>query len=51
MNHLDCPLCAGHATIDDGLRAIRCDACGISVDVAPDPAVDLGTPAALDEAA
>jgi hypothetical protein len=47
MNHLDCPLCAGHATIDDELMIVRCDGCGVSVDVAPDP-VAL---AVLDDAA
>jgi hypothetical protein len=44
MNHLDCPLCAGPATIDDQLRSVRCDGCGVSVDIAADPAVaDLAT--------
>jgi len=39
MNHLDCPLCAGQATIDDELTAMRCDGCGVTVDVAADAAV------------
>ena len=39
MNHLDCPLCAGQATIDDELTALRCDGCGVTVEVAADPAV------------
>ena len=47
MNHLDCPLCAGTATIDDELTAVRCDGCGETVDIAPDP---VGR-TALDEAA
>ena len=46
MNHLDCPLCAGHATIDDELTVVRCDGCGVSVDVAADRTAD-----ALDAAA
>ena len=37
MNHLDCPLCSGHATIDDDLTVVHCDGCGVSVDVAADP--------------
>ncbi len=36
MNHLDCPLCAGDATIDDGLTAVTCLTCGMTVDVAAD---------------
>ena len=39
MNHLDCPLCAGQATIDDDLTAVSCDGCGVSVDIAADPAI------------
>ena len=41
MNHLDCPLCAGQATIDEELTALRCDGCGVTVEVAADPAVAL----------
>ena len=32
----DCPVCAGHAETDEDLTAVRCDACGVTVDVAPD---------------
>ena len=39
MNHLDCPLCAGQATVDDGLTALHCDGCGVTVDVAADLAL------------
>ena len=49
MNHLDCPLCAGQATIDDELSAVRCDGCGVTVDVAADPT--LVSAAVLDAAA
>jgi hypothetical protein len=38
MLTIDCPLCAGEATADDALVAVACDGCGISVDIAPDPA-------------
>ena len=41
MNHLDCPLCSGPATIDDDLTVVRCDGCGVSVAVAADPAVAI----------
>jgi hypothetical protein len=50
MNYLDCPLCAGHATIDDELTTVRCDGCGIVVDVAPDPGAGRRS-VILDEAA
>jgi len=50
MNHLDCPLCEGQATIDDELSAVRCDGCGVTVDVAADPALVV-IAAVLDAAA
>ena len=51
MNHLDCPLCSGHATIDDDLSTVQCDGCGIRVDIAPDPAPVVAMGHRLDEAA
>jgi Pyruvate/2-oxoacid:ferredoxin oxidoreductase delta subunit len=38
---IDCPLCAGEATTDDALSIVACDGCGVTVEVAPDPAVEL----------
>ena len=38
MLTIDCPLCTGQATTDEALTLVACDGCGISVDIAPDPA-------------
>lgn len=35
---IDCPLCAGQATTDEALTLVACDGCGVTVEVAPDPA-------------
>ena len=41
MITIDCPFCAGEATTDDGMTAVACDGCGVTVDVAPDvPALE-----------
>lgn len=45
MLMIDCPLCAGEATTDDGLTVVSCDGCGLSAEIAPDP------PAAMEVAA
>jgi hypothetical protein len=36
MITIDCPLCEGEARTDDGLTAVACDGCGVSVEVAAD---------------
>jgi len=41
MITVDCPLCAGEATTDETLSHLTCDGCGVTVDVAPDPAASL----------
>jgi transcription elongation factor Elf1 len=37
MITFECPWCAGPASADAELEHVSCDACGISVEVAPDP--------------
>jgi hypothetical protein len=41
MITIDCPSCSDEATIDEALTAATCDGCGVSVDIAPDPALAL----------
>jgi hypothetical protein len=41
MLTIDCPLCAGDATIDDGLTVVSCDGCGLRAEIAPDPTTAL----------
>jgi Pyruvate/2-oxoacid:ferredoxin oxidoreductase delta subunit len=41
MITIECPLCAGEATTDETLSAVSCDGCGVTVEVAPDPAIVL----------
>lgn len=43
---IDCPWCAGEATLDAAMTAVSCDGCGVAAEVADDP-----TPVALDAAA
>lgn len=43
MITIDCPLCAGQATTDEGLALVTCDGCGIAVEVGPDALVALNT--------
>ena len=38
MISIDCPLCGGEAHVEGVLEAVRCDCCGVTVDVAPDAA-------------
>jgi hypothetical protein len=38
---IDCPLCAGEATTDDGLTVVSCEGCDLNADIAPDPAATL----------
>ena len=38
MLTIDCPLCAGQATTDEALSLVACDGCGVTVELAPDPA-------------
>jgi ribosomal protein S27E len=41
MITIECPLCAGEATTDEALSAVSCDRCGVTLEVAPDPAIAL----------
>lgn len=36
MITIDCPFCDGTATTDEALVAVRCDGCGVAVDVVPE---------------
>ncbi len=37
MLTIDCPLCAGTASMDETWTVLECDGCGVAVDVAADP--------------
>jgi hypothetical protein len=39
MITIDCPLCAGEATTDEALLTVSCAGCGVTIEVAPDPAI------------
>ena len=43
MINIECPFCMDDARVDGPLDAVTCDACGVTVDVAPDAgdALDL----------
>ena len=41
MITIDCPFCAGHAETDHDLTTLRCDGCGVTIEVAPDAALEL----------
>jgi len=41
MITIDCPICDGASSTDDGLTVIACDGCGVAVEVAPDVPVAL----------
>jgi hypothetical protein len=41
MITIDCPLCGSEATTDEALSTVTCEGCGVSVQVAPDPAIAL----------
>lgn len=41
MITIDCPLCAGDAHVEATLDALTCDACGVTVEIAPDPGTRL----------
>ncbi len=41
MITIDCPLCAGEATTDEGLTLVTCGGCGTSAEIAADPFVAL----------
>jgi hypothetical protein len=41
MITVDCPFCARDALLDDGLAAMTCDGCGVTVDIAPEPTATL----------
>jgi hypothetical protein len=41
MLQLECPLCDGDARMDETVSRLDCDACGVSLEVAPDPLVAL----------
>jgi hypothetical protein len=34
----DCPFCTGDAQVEPALDSLTCDGCGVSVEIAPDPA-------------
>lgn len=36
MTTIECPFCSGDAQVEGVLDAVRCDGCGVTVDVAPD---------------
>jgi ribosomal protein S27E len=38
MLTIDCPLCAGEATTDEALSLVSCDGCGVTVEIASEPA-------------
>ena len=40
MLMIDCPLCAGHAAVDEALTLVTCDDCG-TAEIAADPTVAL----------
>ena len=46
MTTIDCPWCAGPATVDAALTSVDCDGCGALAEIAADP-----EPAILDAAA
>ena len=41
MITVDCPFCSGEAQVDATLDAVTCEGCGVTVEVAPDPAAVL----------
>jgi hypothetical protein len=45
MITIECPLCAGEATTDETLSDMTCAGCGVTVDIAPDPATSLAAAA------
>ena len=38
MISIDCPICTGEAQLESRLDAMTCEDCGVSVEIAPDPA-------------
>lgn len=38
MLTIQCPCCDGTARVDDDLTVVGCETCGVTVDVAQDPA-------------
>ena len=45
MITIDCPFCAGDAETDHDLTTLRCDGCGLTVEVAPEAVLELGAAA------
>ena len=45
MITIDCPLCDGEARTDEALTEVACAGCGVTVEVAPDPAPSLAAAA------
>lgn len=41
MITIDCPICGGESSTDEGLTLVACDGCGVAVEVAPDLPVGL----------
>ena len=40
MIHVECPWCDGPAVVDAGEGQVRCEGCAVSVELAPDVAVE-----------
>ena len=38
---VECPLCDGPAPFDTAAGELTCDACGVAVDIAPEPCLVL----------
>jgi hypothetical protein len=38
MISIDCPLCTGEAQVEGRLDAVTCEGCGVTIEIAPDPA-------------
>jgi hypothetical protein len=41
MITIDCPFCDGPLAMDEALVTVACDGCGVSIEIAPDPAPAL----------
>lgn len=39
MTTIECPWCAGPATVDAALINVACDDCGTTAEIAPDPII------------
>lgn len=41
MTTIECPWCAGPASVDAALTSVDCDCCGTTAEIAPDPILTL----------